>query len=72
MFGRAVFEVIEVKGSRMVKEQDFEAEKKIQNPNKCKTIQISNFTFMSYGHFLARNGSKSTIKTQKSEKSTRH
>ena len=28
MFGRAVFEVIEVKGDPMVKKQDFEAEKK--------------------------------------------
>ena len=27
MFGRAIFEVIEVKGGRMVKERDFEAEK---------------------------------------------
>ena len=33
MFGRVVFEVIEVKGGPMVKEQDFEAEK---NEKKCK------------------------------------
>jgi hypothetical protein len=41
----------------MVKQRDFEAE---QNQNKCKKIknQISNFGFMSYGHFLGRNGSK--------------
>ena len=33
--------------------------------NKCKKNQISNFGFISYGHFSARNGSKSTIVTQK-------
>ena len=40
----------------MVKQRDFESEK-----NK----QISNFGLMSYGHFMARNGYKSTIVTQK-------
>ena len=44
----------------MVKELDFEAEK-----NRKK---ISNFVFLSYGHFPARNGSKSTIATKISEK----
>jgi hypothetical protein len=42
----------------MVKEQNFEAEKN----------QSSNIGFMSYGHFPARNGSKSTISPQKSNK----
>ena len=36
MFGRGVFEVTEVKGGCMVKEQDFEAEK---NQNECKKIK---------------------------------
>ena len=48
MFGRAVFEVTEVKGGHMVKNRDLEAEKN----------QISIFVFMSYGHFPTRNGSK--------------
>jgi hypothetical protein len=39
----------------MVKQRDFEAEK-----NK-----ISSFGFMSYCHFPDRNGSKSTIVSQK-------
>jgi hypothetical protein len=42
----------------MVKEWKFEAEK---TQNKCK-----NFGSMSYGHFPARKGSKSTITSQKS------
>ena len=37
MFGRAVFEVTEVKGGRMVKEWNFDAEK---NLNKCKKSNI--------------------------------
>jgi hypothetical protein len=37
MFGTAVFEVTEVKGGRMVKKPDFEAER---NQNKCKKINI--------------------------------
>jgi hypothetical protein len=41
----------------MVKEWDFEAEKRIEK------IKISNFAFMVYDHFPARNGSKSTIAT---------
>ena len=54
MLGRAVFEI---KRCSMVKRLDFEAEKKIK-------INAKN----PYGHFLARNGSKSTITTQKSGK----
>ena len=38
MFGRAVFEVIEIKECRMVKEWDFEAEK---NQNKYKTSKTA-------------------------------
>ena len=40
MFARAVFEAIEVKGGRMVKEGDFEAEK-IQIIRKNSDIQLS-------------------------------
>ena len=36
MFARAVFEAIEVKGGRMVKQRGFEAEK---NQNKCKKMK---------------------------------
>ena len=38
MFGRAVFEVTEVKGGCMVKEQDFEAEKNQINSKNSKPI----------------------------------
>jgi hypothetical protein len=64
MFALAVFEAIEVKGCRMVKKWDIEAERKIQINVKN---QISNFVFISYSHFPARNGSKSTITTWISE-----
>ena len=47
----------------MVKELDLEAGKKTYKN------QISNFVFLSYGHFPARNESKSTIKTKKFRKS---
>jgi hypothetical protein len=46
----------------MVKERDFEAEK---NQNKCKKIKHPTLV-LSYGHFPARSGSKSTITSQKS------
>ena len=49
----------EDKGWRMVKELDFEAEKK-----GIKIKYLSNFVFLSYGHFPARNESKSTIATK--------
>ena len=45
-------------------ERDFKAEK---NQNKCKN-QMSNFVFMSYGHFPARNESKLHSCHLKSEK----
>ena len=64
MFVRAIFEAIEVKGGRMVKKWDIEAERKIQINVKNR---ISNFVFMSYSHFPTRNGSKSTITTWISE-----
>ena len=64
MFARAIFEAIVVKGGRMVKKWDIEAERKIQINIRN---QISNFVFMSYSHFPAINGSKSTITTWISE-----
>ena len=51
----------------MVKDREFEAEKDL----KCQFYKLFNFAFMSYGHFPARNGSKSTIDTQKLEKVNR-
>jgi hypothetical protein len=44
----------------MVKQQDFEA-KKIRMNVKKSNIQL----WFYYGHFAARNGSKSTIVAQK-------
>ena len=43
MFGRGVFEVTEVKGGCMVKEQDFEAEKNqinVKNPKPIFNDQV--------------------------------
>ena len=57
MFGRAVFEVTEVKGGHKVKKRDFEAEKKSNMYTYVKN-QTSNFVLMPYGYFPARNGSK--------------
>jgi hypothetical protein len=48
----------------MIKEQDF-VTRKIK---RMKLNQIYNFVCMCYGHFPAKNESKSTIATQKSEK----
>ena len=48
IFGRAIFEVIEAKGGRLVKERDFEAEK---NKNKCKEMKNSTlFSCVIQGH----------------------
>ena len=60
IFAHAVFEVIEVKRAGIFKQWDFE-------PDFFLNVKKSNIQlrFMSYGHFLARNGSKSTIVTQK-------
>ena len=40
MFGKAVFEVIEVKGGRMVKEQDFEDEKRLNEYRNYFLIEL--------------------------------
>ena len=48
----------------MVKEWDFEADFFF----KCIENQTSNIGSMPYGHFPARNGSKSIITAQKSDK----
>ena len=45
MVARAIFEAIEVKGGRMVKKWDIEAERKIQINLKNKIC--TNFVFMS-------------------------
>jgi hypothetical protein len=47
-----------------VKEANFEAEKKIKQKRK---ISFPTLLFMCYGIFPTRNGSKSTIATQKSD-----
>ena len=53
MFARAIFEAIVVKGGRMVKKWDIEAERKSQINIKN---QISNFVFMSsYKWFKINN-----------------
>ena len=48
MFGRGVFEVTEVKGGCMVKEQDFEAEKNqinVKNPKSIFNDQVGSGPF---------------------------
>ena len=52
------------KGGGMVKEWDFRPKK---NQNKCKKSN-NQLCLMLYGHFPARNGSKSTTYLSKSEK----
>jgi hypothetical protein len=61
MYGRAVFEVIEVKEAAWSRSGILRLKKNVKNSN----IQLC---FMLYCHFPTRNGSKSTITTQKSEK----
>jgi hypothetical protein len=52
------FKIIEVKGGRMVKERDFEAEK---NQNKCKKIKYPTLFSCVIVIFLLEIGQKSTI-----------
>ena len=55
MFGRAVFEVIEVKGDPMVKKQDFEAEKKSKS---CKKIKYPTFLLCLASIYVLEMGQK--------------
>ena len=63
MFGKAVFEVIEVKEAAWSRSGIL----RLKIPNKC--IKKSNIQVCFYvGYFSTRNESKSTIATKKSEK----
>ena len=64
MYGMAVFEVIEVRQSRGHGQGvGFLGQK---NQNKCKKSN-NQLCLMLYGHFPAKNGSKSTTYLSKSE-----
>ena len=66
-FGSAVFEVNEVKGGRMAKEWDFEAEK---NLNRCKTINYSTLILCLMAIFLSVMGQNQQSHLKNLNKST--
>ena len=73
MFGRAVFEVIEVKGSRMVKEQDLRPKKKSKIKINVKQFKYPTLLLCLTAIFLLEMGQnqQSKLKNLKSQQGTK-
>ena len=71
MFVRAVFEAIEVKGGRMVKELDFESEKNRKQCKKCKKIKHPTLVLCLMAIFQLEMGQNQQSLLKNQIKSTR-